>query len=360
LKSWRLGNFLISVSLLVAAGCSLLEGCPPAAGSGKTKLVVFEAGSLMVPFAAMEKAFETANPDIDVEIQAHGSIQVVRHVTELGEDVDIVAVADYSLIPMLMYQTFMTDGRPYADWYIRPATNQLVLAYAPGSKYSDELTIDNWYDIVSRPDVKLGLSDPRMDAVGYRTIMVAKLAESYYSQDNIMHELIGKHFTQPLAEFDNNNGVSLVTVPELLEPAGDHMYLRGSSLQCISLLQSGDIDYTFEYKSVVAQQGLSYLELPPEVNLGYRALSDGYARVKVKIDFRRFRSVVPEFQGLPIIYGLTIANSSTRQSAAVRFIQFVLSPDGQRIFSDCHHPLLQPPECDNPEKLPATLRALFP
>ena len=69
----------------------------------------------MVPFAQIQKEFEQANPDINVEIQAHGSIQVIRQVTELGQDVDIVAVADYSLIPMLMYQTMMPNGKPYAE-----------------------------------------------------------------------------------------------------------------------------------------------------------------------------------------------------------------------------------------------------
>jgi len=133
----------------------------------------------MVPFARIEKEFESQNPDIDVEIQAHGSIQVIRQVTELGQDVDVVAVADYSLIPMLMYATKMPDGKPYADWYIKPATNTMVLAYTPQSKYASEINADNWYQIVSRPDVKFGLADPRMDAVGYRTLMLDSLAESY-------------------------------------------------------------------------------------------------------------------------------------------------------------------------------------
>ena len=74
----------------------------------------------MVPFAKIQTAFEQANPDINVEMQAHGSIQVIRQVTELGQDVDVVAVADQALIPMLMYQTPMPDGQPYANWEIMP------------------------------------------------------------------------------------------------------------------------------------------------------------------------------------------------------------------------------------------------
>jgi molybdate/tungstate transport system substrate-binding protein len=307
----------------------------------------------------MEKEFEAANPDIDVEIQAHGSIQVIRHLTELGEDVDVVAVADSSLIPMLMYNTLMPDGNPYADWYIEPAANQLVLAYSPNSKYASELNSDNWCEIIARPDVRIGLADPRMDAVGYRTLMVLKLAESFYGENDIMNNTVGQYFTVPISAHEESD-VSVITVPELLEPSENRLYLRGASMQLIALLQSSDIDYTFEYKSVVAQQGLKYLELPPEINLSDENRAESYRKVKVELDFHRFKSVTPEFIGVPISYGITIANNSEHKKEAARFIQFVLGPDGQRIFNENYHPPLIPPECDNVSALPDELKSFFP
>jgi molybdate/tungstate transport system substrate-binding protein len=339
-------------------GLSGLSACATPASTSNSKLVVFEAGSLMVPFAQIEKEFETANPDIDVEIQAHGSIQVIRHVTELGEEVDLVAIADYSLIPMLMYQTPMSNGQPYADWYIKPATNQLVLAFSENSKYADEINADNWYEIISRPDVKIGLSDPRMDAVGYRTLIVTRLAESYYGAADLLRNAIGKYFTIPITSH-SEMGETLITVPEMLEPSDSRLCLRGASMQLIALLQSNDIDYTFEYQSVVAQQNLHYLELPSAVNLGDKAFAENYQKVRVKLDFRRFKSVIPEFEGLPIAYGLTIPKNAEHQQEAVKFIQFLLSPDGQRIFNECYHPPLAPPECDNINLLPDDLKSLF-
>jgi molybdate/tungstate transport system substrate-binding protein len=344
---------------ILAMGCSSnVTPHPSAAGSAKTKLVLFEADSLMVPFARIEKEFESQNPDIDVEIQAHGSIQVIRQVTELGQDVDVVAVADYSLIPMLMYATAMPDGRPYADWYIRPATNTMVLAYTPQSKYAGELNANNWYQVVSRPDVRFGLADPRMDAVGYRTLMLDVLAESYYHKDSILRDMIGSCFSQPITA-SAQNGVTTVSVPELLEPSASRMYLRGANMQLLALLESNDVDYTFDYKSVVIQHNLKYLELPPGINLGDNAFADAYSKVVVKLDFRRFKSVEPVFRGLPIAYGLTIPNNSKHKEAAVQFLQFVLGPDGQRIFDECNHPELVPPECDNVNALPESLKPPF-
>jgi molybdate/tungstate transport system substrate-binding protein len=343
---------LLLASLLIFTGCSEAE-------AKKSTLVVYEADSLMVPFAQIQKEFEQANPEINVEMEAHGSIQVVRQVTELGQDVDVVAVADNSLIPMLMYQTKMANGRPYASWDIEPITGELVLAYNSKSKYANEINAGNWYQIISRPDVRLGLADPRMDSVGYRTLMALKLAESYYNYDNIMQDAVGKYFSMPITASEQD-GVSTILVPELLEPTDSHMVLRGAHMEIMALLESNDVDYTIDYKSTVLQDGLSYLELPPEINLGDSSYTQNYQNVVVKLDYQRFATVNPVFQGLPIIYGMTIPNNAKNTAAAIKFIQFVLGPEGQKIFQNCNQPELIPPICDNVSALPGALKTLFP
>ena len=343
---------LLLACLLIFTGCSEAE-------AKKSTLVVYEADSLMVPFAQIQKEFEQANPEINVEMEAHGSIQVVRQVTELGQDVDVVAVADNSLIPMLMYQTKMANGRPYASWDIEPITGELVLAYNSKSKYANEINAGNWYQIISRPDVRLGLADPRMDSVGYRTLMALKLAESYYNYDNIMQDAVGKYFSMPITASEQD-GVSTILVPELLEPTDSHMVLRGAHMEIMALLESNDVDYTIDYKSTVLQDGLSYLELPPEINLGDSSYSQNYQNVVVKLDYQRFATVNPVFQGLPIIYGMTIPDNAKNTAAAIKFIQFVLGPEGQKIFQNCNQPELIPPICDNVSALPGALKTLFP
>ncbi len=79
---------------------SVLDAIPD---TEKTPLIVFAAGSFIVPFQHLETAYERLNPHIDIQAQYHGSIQVMRHATELHEPIDVVATADASLIPMLMY-----------------------------------------------------------------------------------------------------------------------------------------------------------------------------------------------------------------------------------------------------------------
>ena len=137
------------------------------------------------------------------------------------------------------------------------------------------------------------------------------------------------------------------------------MVLRGAHMELLALLQSNDVDYTIDYKSTVIQDGLQYLELPTEINLADSNYAQNYQKVVVKLDFRRFKTVDPVFQGLPIVYGMTIANNSKKKDAAIKFIQFVLGPEGQRIFQDCNQPELIPPQCDNISALPDSLKPLF-
>ena len=126
----------------------------PTVFKGKTPLRVFCAGSLIRPFEDLEKAFEALHPEIDVLMECHGSIQVIRHVTELHEKIDVVATADDALIPMLMYNsTDPETGKPYANWYIRFAGNRLALAYTPQSQHADQITPNNWYTILAQPGV---------------------------------------------------------------------------------------------------------------------------------------------------------------------------------------------------------------
>ena len=142
--------FLVSLFCLanLTSGCTRL----PPANSEQTPVVVFAAGSLIIPFADLEKAFESKYPNIDVQAQYHGSIQVIRHATELHEPIDVVATADASLLPMLMYATNNPDtGQPYANWYIRFASNHLAIAYNTDSKYASEINADNWIEILHPP-----------------------------------------------------------------------------------------------------------------------------------------------------------------------------------------------------------------
>jgi len=325
----------------------------------KTPIVIFAAGSLIIPFAALEEAFEAKYPQYDARIEYHGSIQVMRHVTELHEPIDVVATADAALVPMLMYaSTNPNTGEPYADWFIRFASNKLKLAYTPDSLYADELTLENWPEILARPDVKYGLPDPRFDAAGYRAMMAFAFQENSWQRYDLFKTMFKDQFSFPVSIY-REDGHTLIRIPEILETKRDsHVLIRGSSVFLIALLQSGDLDYAFEYDSVVKQHGLEVLELPEEVNLGSQELRNFYNDVEVRLDFQRFSTVEPRFFGEPIEYAVTIPSSSPQPQAAELFIQFLLSEEGRAIMESYYHPLLESFTADGYENIPPSLQAL--
>jgi molybdate/tungstate transport system substrate-binding protein len=343
--------FILALTIL-AAGFMACAGAPE-----KTKVRVLCAGSLMVPLNELEGAFEAAHPDIDILTEGHGSIQVIRHVTELHEETDVLAVADHSLIPMMMYGARIPDtGETYADWYIKFAANTLGIAYTSASRYAAEINESNWYEVLARPDIKLGMADARLDSCGYRALMLLYLAGLYYGDDAIFESVLGR-FDPPL-ELSAAGAAATITVPEIMRPEGDRVVVRGNSIRLLALLESGDIDYSFEYRSVAEQHDLDFLPLPPEINLGSAGLADAYGQVRCRMDFQRFASLQPEFTGEPIIYGITIPRNAPHPDAAREYISFLLGEPGQAIFASSHHPMI-PPEADHPENLPPALRTLL-
>lgn len=343
---------LIAALLVTCFGCASQP-------KEKVKLRALIAGSLMIPFDALEKAYEAEHPDVDVEMEAHGSIQVIRHVTEIHELSDLVFTADHALIPMLMYQSNIPNtNQPYANWYIKFATNRLGLAYSSKSKYADEINADNWYKVIARPDVRVGLADPRFDAAGYRALMALQLAESAYGKRTILEDMIMGRFKTSLTTSEEN-GRTVIHVPEIVDTQPDSgLVVRGASIQLVALLESGDLDYAFEYESVIQQHKLRLVKLPDAANLGVEQYADQYGQVQVQLDFQRFASVKPLFNGEVIGYGVTIPTDAPHPKQAEELIAFLLGPKGRAVMEANQHPLITPPLADRYDAVPKQLQSL--
>lgn len=341
---------ILVTSLILAAGCTF--------NAKRTPLSVFFAGSLIIPFGDLEKAYEAKHPNVDVLMEGHGSIQVMRHVTDLHELIDVVVTADEALIPSLMYQTAPGTGKPYADWYISFTTNRLALAYTERSAHANDINASNWFQVVTRPGVRLGIADPRFDAAGYRALMALQLAKAAYGKPTVFEDvLMGRFRTAITVRQENDQAV--IHVPEIVEPKpGSGIVMRGASIQLIALLESGDLDYAFEYESVIAQHGLRIVQLPDTINLGSAQHAADYQRVRVRLDFQRFASVRPDFIGDVIRYAVTIPNNAPQHAEAIRFTAFLLGPEGQAIMARYQQPLISPLRADNIAAVPAALQPL--
>jgi molybdate/tungstate transport system substrate-binding protein len=256
-------------------------------------LIIFHAGSLSVPFARMEKDFEAKYPKVDVLRETGGSTKMARMISELHKPADIMASADFKIID----KTLIPE---HAQWNIRFATNQLVLCYTDQSRFAGEITADNWHEILGRKGVVWGHSDPNLDPCGYRSLMVLQLAEKYYNKTGLYERLI--------ANRPKKN-------------------IRPKSVELVSLLITGNMDYAWEYLSVAVQHGLKYIVLPDKINLGNYKNDDFYKQAKVQVTGKRPGIWITR-TGKSCTYGITLLKDAKNPEAAIAFLQFLMSPDG--------------------------------
>jgi len=87
------GAFVLCALLVLTWFCAAPGRAEPAG-----RCIVFHAGSLTVPFAAMEKDFERQYPRVDVLREAGGSTKMARMISELNKPADIMASADFEVI----------------------------------------------------------------------------------------------------------------------------------------------------------------------------------------------------------------------------------------------------------------------
>jgi molybdate/tungstate transport system substrate-binding protein len=324
--------------------------------SEKRTLKVLCAASLLFPLGKIEEAFEKAHPDVNVEIEGHGSIQVIRQVTELSKKADLLMVADYSLIPLMMYNSSeLGSNQSFADWYIRFASNRIVLAYTSSSKYANEVNVTNWFSVLMRSGVVFGFPNPMIDALGYRALMVMQLAETYYVNNSIFHNLVTRNFDPPISSIPCDGNYTIV-VPEVLQPKAN-VILRASSIQLIPLLETGSMDYCFVYMSNAKQYGLQYVEFPDEFNLGNPQFEGLYEHVTVRFELQRFATIGLDRLGKTIYYGFTIPNNAVQKDLAVEFAKFLLDEEGRDIFESAWHPVFLPSYTDNKQCVPSSLQS---
>ncbi len=291
------------------------------------KLIIFHAGSLSVPFAKMEKVFEQKYPGVDVQREAGGSTKMARLIAEVGKPADIMASADYVVIDKTLVPSF-------ASWNARFATNQMVLCYTDKSAFASEINKDNWSDILLKKGVVWGHSDPNLDPCGYRSLMVLHLAEKFYGKPGLYQKLI------------DNRPIKNV---------------RPKSVELISLLESGNMDYAWEYLSVAVQHGLKYVTLDKHINLSDYQMNSFYKQAVIEVSGKKPGTTIKRV-GKSITYGITMLDKAANKEAAEAFLAYLFSPDGGlKVLKEMGQPPFVPVRVTSKEaldKLPESLKTL--
>lgn len=181
---------------------------------------------------------EFANRIPGASVEAHGSVAVRRLILDGLREPDAVALADPRLFDGISRQA------------TRFATNAVVLAYDPDSRFAPALEAD-WRTAIQRDGIELGRTDPRQDPLGYRTVMALRLAERAYG----------------------------VAAQSVIDSAG--VYLETDLL---NVLEGGTLDAAFAYRSMAIQRGLPYVELPDEIDFSNPEFDATYSSVTYDLD----------------------------------------------------------------------------
>jgi molybdate/tungstate transport system substrate-binding protein len=307
---------------MVGLAVLLLWGCRGQEEAASRQLVVFHAGSLAIPFRDIAAEFERRHPGVKVIREASGSRAAARKIADLKRPCDVMVSADYSVIDELLIPA-------HADWNLPFATNAMVLAYAGDLPLEQVPQADTWTDLLSRPGARVGHSDPDSDPCGYRALMVLQLAALERQSDTLA------------------NAVS----------ANALAHIRPKASDLIALLELGELDYAFLYKSVAVQHGLPFLELPASVNLADPAHASRYARTRVRVSGASPGTFI-EKTGTVMAYSATVLRDAPERELALAFVEFLVSDQGGLSILQRHgQPALVPASTPSFEHLPPRLRS---
>jgi molybdate/tungstate transport system substrate-binding protein len=254
-----------------------------------------------------------------VRVEVSGSQVAARKVSELGMRADLVIVADARVLEEIMLPE-------HATWTIQFAANELVLAHREHSRYTDEVTTENWSEVLSRPDVRLACVDPDLAPIGYRTVLALNLAGGGELASSI-----------------------------LARCAPEHRMPHESEM--LALLSARAVDYAFLYRSTAEQHHLKTTPLPPAVSLGDPDRARQYRQVSTEVRMKGKAAPV-RIHGAPVIYGLTIPTRSPNPRGAEQLATYLLGEETSAVLYRAGFRPLVPGRSAQHSALPASLSPL--
>jgi molybdate/tungstate transport system substrate-binding protein len=191
------------------------------------------------------------------------------------------------------------------------ASTQMVIAYSPKSKFVPEFEAaaqgkKHWYDVLRSTGLRFGRTDPATDPQGQNIIFTMLLAQNFYHQPELADQILGGY----------QNPQQIFTEPSLL-----------------SRLEAGQIDASSGYLSAATSHHLPFITLPDEINLSNPEMeAKWYKTVEFSITLPSGRTATLNTQ--PLVFYATVLKDSKQPALAEKFVQFLQSPEGQKLFRD--------------------------
>jgi molybdate/tungstate transport system substrate-binding protein len=192
-----------------------------------------------------------------------------------------------------------TNGA-WVNWYVTFAQSPLVIGYNPSSRFAADLKSKPWYEVLQEPGIRIGRTDPKLDPKGKLTLELLKKAATVYKIPDLSKTVLGA-------------------------PENPAQVLPEENL--VGRLQSGQIDVGFFYSTETTDLKIPAITLPPETALSAH-------------------------------YTATVLNGAPHAAGAVRFLSFLLGPQGTALMRQHGLDLVAPKVNGDVHKVPPEILAL--
>ena len=258
--------------------------------------------------------------------EGKGSVQISNMILDGFRTPDVFISAD-----TLPIEKIINHNPPLAQWLVKFASAELVIAYNPNSQFATDLEKAAkgeipWYKVLEEKGFKFRRTDPELDPKGYYTVIMAKLANIYYNDSTIKNKIIGA---------DRN--------PEQIYP---EEVLR-------SILDTGQIDAIVAYRHEAVSRRLPYITLPPQINLGEANYSKFYNQASYIIHSNQ------TITGNPIFFSYTIPTTAKDSEGAIALAKYLISSQGKILLSQAGLNPIKAIVQGEPNSLPPALRVMI-
>jgi molybdate/tungstate transport system substrate-binding protein len=282
-----LGAGLIAVALCFAANTS-------ASAAGRVN--VLYAGSLVnLMEHGIGPAFDKATGN-RFQGFAAGSVELANQIKGELRRGDVFISANPRVNGSL---TGAANG-DWVNWYVTFASSPLVIGYNPSSKFADYLKSKPWYEVLQKPGIKIGRTDPKLDPKGALTLTLMKQAETVYKSLSLSEKVLGA-------------------------PDNPAQVLPEETL--VGRLQSGQLDVGFFYSTETSDAKIPAILLPPEV-------------------------------ALKAVYTVTILRDAANAAGADQFVAFLLGDDGRDLLKERGLTLQKPSVSGDAAAVPQDIKAI--
>ncbi|HET9101920.1 MAG TPA: extracellular solute-binding protein [Solirubrobacteraceae bacterium] len=179
-------------AVLVMAGCgssssSLTGGAKaaPSGASGHGTVSVLYAGSLVnVMEHELGPAFAAATHDSYQGVGA-GSTELVAQIKAKVRSGDVFISASPKADALLRGP----GNGDWISWYATFAKAPLVIGYNPHSSFAAQFRAKPWYEVITEPGIRVGVTDPKLDPKGKLTTEALTKAAAMLSRPDLARAL---------------------------------------------------------------------------------------------------------------------------------------------------------------------------